>query len=254
MKFPRTFTDMDATQENRRAIGLLALDVLMIGLVALNLLLIVFDWFFEYESVQMLFAEYLPAFFAFYKPLIHENFIWIDLAFVTLFVTELGIRWVLAIWRKEYESWFIYPFAHWYDVLGCIPVGSFRFLRVLRIVSILFRLEKLGYLQLRKTALARMLNRYYGIFVEEISDRVVINVIDGVKKEMQTGTPMVDKVVHQIILPHKEALLQWLTLRIGEATALTYERHREQIRLYLAELIARSVEKTANSAQSTASR
>jgi hypothetical protein len=225
------------------ALEWLLLDLLMLVLVALNLGLILFDWFFEYENVQALFLQYLPTFYNFYEPVIHQNFIWIDLCFVGVFLTELGFRWALAIYRKEYESWFLFPFAHWYDVLGCIPIGSFRFLRILRIFSIFYRLERLEILHLRNTSLARLIGKYYGILVEEVSDRVVINILDGVKKEVNTGTPMVEKVVQNIILPHKEALLLWLNARIGEATALTYERHREQIKIYLGELIARGVEK-----------
>lgn len=60
--------------------------------------------------------------------------------FVSIFIAELLIRWMVTIHQKTYHKWFFYPVIHWFDVLGCIPVGSFRWLRLLRVFSILYRL------------------------------------------------------------------------------------------------------------------
>ncbi len=89
------------------------------------------------------------------------------------------IRWAVAIARGTYHRWFFYPFVHWYDLLGCIPVGSFRWLRILRVVSLMFRLQKMGVVDFRDTYIGRSVIKYYRILVEEVSDRVVINVLEG---------------------------------------------------------------------------
>src|SRR5690606_42147929 len=51
------------------------------------------------------------------------------LLFVSVYLTEFSIRWLVAIARRTHERWFYFPFVHWYDLLGCIPVGSFRWLQ-----------------------------------------------------------------------------------------------------------------------------
>ena len=50
----------------------------------------------------------------------------------------------MAIRKQTYPRWYFYPFLHWYDLLGCIPIGSFRMLRLLRLISLTIRLQKMG--------------------------------------------------------------------------------------------------------------
>ncbi len=155
------------------------IDLLMIALVILNLGLILFDWLFQVPPVQGFLADMTPAFHAFYRDTIHSNFLFYDLCFVAVYLTEFVIRWIVAIARSTYHRWFFYPFAHWYDLLGCIPVGSFRWLRILRVVGLVMRLQRMGIIDLSQTWLGQTILKYYGIVVEEVSDRVVINVLSG---------------------------------------------------------------------------
>ena len=57
-----------------------------------------------------------------------------DLAFVVIFLTEFCVRWVAAVVRKTYMRWYFFPFIHWYDLIGCIPLGGARIFRFLRII------------------------------------------------------------------------------------------------------------------------
>ena len=122
---------------------IILVDLFMMAVLIANLVLILFDLIFTSAWVQALISKYLPQFYQFYLTEVHQDFFAIDIWFVGIFLLELIIRWIIAIRQKTYFRWFFYPFIHWYDVLGCIPVGSFRFLRVLRIVSIVVRLQKL---------------------------------------------------------------------------------------------------------------
>ncbi|MEZ5021997.1 MAG: hypothetical protein R2728_01825 [Chitinophagales bacterium] len=79
------------------------------------------------------------------------QFLYYDLVFVGIFVLELSVRWTIAIFRNTYAKWFFYPFIHWYDVLGCIPLSSFRALRLLRVFSMFYRLNRLGIIDMRST-------------------------------------------------------------------------------------------------------
>jgi hypothetical protein len=224
-------------------LGYLLVDFAMLGLISLNLALIIFDWLFGYYLLQRLLEQQVPAFYHFYTSVIHANFIAIDLFFVGIYLTEFLIRWAIAVRYKTYDSWILYPIVHWYDLLGCIPLGSFRFLRILRVFSILHRLERLGITNISNSGLARVFKKYYKILVEEISDRVVSNVIDGIKHEIKTGGKVTDKIILDIIAPHKQEILRWATAKVSMATAKTYDMHQAAIKAYVNDLIERAIAK-----------
>ena len=53
----------------------------------------------------------------------------IDLPFLLIFTFEFNIRWLLAVRRRTYPRWFIFPIFHWYDLLGIVPLPQFRVFR-----------------------------------------------------------------------------------------------------------------------------
>ena len=218
-------------------------DIFMVLLVVVNLVWMSLDWFFVSPAVNSWLEQYASSFFHFYNDRIHHNFLLFDAVFVTVFITELIIRWAIAVRRKMYHKWFFYPFIHWYDVLGCIPLGTFRFLRLLRIISMIFRLQKLGVIDIRGTYFYKMFKTYYDIMVEEISDRVVVNVLEGVQDEIKGGTPVTDKMMTEVISPHKEVLTEWLSHRVKRVTKYNYYLHKEEIKLYLENLVKKAVAK-----------
>jgi len=139
--------------KNERGLLLLVVDLLMILLVIVNLFYIVVEWHFSFELVRNLLKTHLPAFHDWYDSTLHRNFLLYDIWFVSVFVIEFLIRWFFAIYHKRYHKWFFYPFLHWYDVLGCIPLGSFRFLRIFRVASMVLRLHKMEVIDLRQSYL-----------------------------------------------------------------------------------------------------
>ncbi len=217
-------------------------DVVMLGLVLLNLLLIVFNYTFDSQSVQNFFKEFTPNFYEFYNNYIYKDFLLIDILFVIVFIAELLVRWAIAIIRKTYYRWFFFPFVQWYDVLGCIPVSSFRFFRVLRVFAILFRLQSAGVINLENTYLFTTVKKYYQILVEEISDRVVVNVLSGAQDEVKEGNPVIEKIIGDILKPRQDTLVEWLTDRTRLVAKNTYEQRGEEIKMYLNQLIARAME------------
>lgn len=216
-------------------------DIGMLVLVAFNLLFIAFDWTFQFDKVKWALQTWLPAFHDWYAAVVHPNFLRIDLLFVAVFITELLIRWVVAIRNRSYDKWFFYPFVHWYDVLGCIPLSGFRLLRFLRIFSLTYRLQRMGAIDLTSTYLFKKVNKYINIFSEEISDRVVVNVLDGIQDEVAKGHPVSDRIIQDVLLPRKDILVEWLSQRVSGAVTITYNSHREELRRYLGDVISRSV-------------
>lgn len=216
-------------------------DFLMMILLALNLTLIIFDAVFSVGLVNHLFARFTPGFYRFYDQTIHANFLRIDMAFVVIFLAEFFLSWGVAVYRRLYFKWFFYPFAHWYDLLGCIPLDAFRFVRVFRIYSILNRLQNLGVIDLRKSYWGRLYNKYYDILMEEISDHVVVKILTGIQEEAEQEGDVTHKIVDQVLLPKRYLIIDWISHRVSY-TARTYrENYHEDIKRYVDELIGRAV-------------
>lgn len=221
----------------------LVIDFLMLGLVFINLAWLLFDTLFTSQLVRTGLEWISPAFVEFYAVQVHANFVVYDLVFVAIFLTEFVLRWIFAIRYNTYHRWFFYPFVHWYDLLGCIPVGSFRWLRLLRIISIVYRLQKYQIIDISNVYLVRFFVKYIDVLIEELSDRIVINVLSGIQDEVAVGTPVVEKIVQQVLLPNKPLLVDWITSRINDLSDSVYQPRREEIRRYVDDVIANSIAK-----------
>lgn len=229
-------------KRDKRETHLLILDMVMLVLLLLNLGLIIFDWIFLSITVQKVLSAYLPNFFAVYRDRIHADFAMIDLGFVAIFLIEFFLRWGIAIRRRTYYKWFFYPFIHWYDLIGCIPVGSLRFLRLLRIIGIIIRLQRLQIIDITRTYLYGQFNKYVNVVVEEISDRVVVNVIKDVQAEIRDGSPVTDRIIQEVVLPQKESIVLWLSHRLQHIASNAHAAYKEDFREYLHLRVKNAVE------------
>lgn len=212
---------------------LLALDILMLWLLTINLVWYFLDVLFGVALVRNALDQVMPSYSAIYARDIHPNFVLYDLGFLAVFLAEFFFRWGLAIKQRTYHRWFFFPFVHWYDVLGCIPLGGFRLLRLLRVFSIIYRLHKLGIIDFRQSALLRVGEKYYRILVEEVSDRVVINVLEGVQSEIDTGGDVSRRLVDAILRPRRDVIVPWLASRLGQGLRQSLEPRRDEIGRYV---------------------
>lgn len=230
-----------SAREGLEWIGLLW-DSLIIVLVALNLALIVFDSLFAAEVFANLVGAVSPAFRHWYAETIHAHFFTIDLYFVAVFALDVLMGWSVAIWRRTYHRWFFYPFVHFYDVLGCIPLVGFRWLRVLRVIALMVRLQRIGVIDIRDWYVYSVFYKYYSILLEEISDRVVVNVLGGVQEEVRSGGGNLSRrIVTDIVQPRKETLVTAIQTRAGHAVGDVYTANREQIQNYVSSMVDRAV-------------
>lgn len=207
-------------------------DFLMLGLLIINLAFIIWDSIYNFVAVQDLLKQYTPDLQSLYHP-IHDRFIFYDMIFVSIFLSEFFLRWGYAVKAEIYDRWYFYPFIHWYDLVGCIPVGSLRFLRVLRIISIIYRLHQYKIIDVTNTKLYRFVNFYYEAFMEELSDRIVLKVLSGVQQEVKRGSPLFDKIQQDILYPRREMLTDWISSRVAEAAQEGYVPNRGALRSYL---------------------
>ncbi|RJS92493.1 ion transporter [Salinisphaera sp. Q1T1-3] len=238
-----TPADMLDAQRSPAERVLLIWDLAIVALVCINLALIVFDLAYSLGPVADGLNAIAPNATHWYGETIHARFGQIDLFFVAVFVADVLAGWTLAIVQKRYHRWYFYPFARWYDVLGCIPVAGFRFLRVLRVISILMRLQRLSVIDIRTWWVYRQLMVYYDIVVEEISDRVVINVLSGAQEEMRSGgQTMTRRVVSDVIAPRQNQLTAAISSQLENAVVAAYQDNREQMQAYVARVVNRAVD------------
>lgn len=215
----------------------LLVDIALVALLLVNLALIVFDWLYAVDAVRGFFMQAVPAFAAWYGRVIHPRFILIDLVFVAVFLTDFLVSWVIAMVKGLYHRWFFYPFVHWYDLLGCVPLAGFRFLRLLRVITILYRLHRTGIIDFAETAPGRLLSKYYGVLLEEVSDRVIIKMLSDMQDEVNRGGPVLDQIVAEVLEPRKAELVEWMSHRVQHVAAENYERYRERLNGYIAQRV-----------------
>ena len=227
---------------DRRQSLLFAVDMVMIGLLVANLTLIVFDSMFASAWIQQALRDLSPAFYRFYNDRIHQHFFFYDLCFVAVFVTELLIRWGISIRQHRHQHWYHYPFVHWYDVLGCIPVSSLRILRFLRVFAILVRLHKLGVIDLTETGLYRFCRHYLNALIEEITDRVTVRMLTEIKLEIRRDNPLAEQIVEQVLQPNREVLVEALSHRVQQLTARAHRVYRNDIERYLRQLVGEAMD------------
>ncbi len=222
----------------------LVLDLAMLGLLVVNLAWLIVDWLYASDWFPPLVSRLLPVIGDYYAQHIDPIFWLIDLGFVTVFLGEFLLRWIVAVRRKIYDSWYHYPFLHWYEVLGCLPLAGFRALRFLRIFSMVYRLQKLGVIDLADTAPARLLGRYYGILVEEVADRVVVNVLEGVQAELRADQPVLRRIVNDVVMRRRVPLVEALGRRLELLVDEAYGDYREEVSEYVDTLITKAVDES----------
>ena len=214
----------------------------MMVLLIANLTLIIVEWLYVRDVLREWLAANLPTLEQWYGTHIHEHFYTIDLAFIAVFLVEFIVRWGLSIARREHYRWWWYPIIRWYDVLGCVPLSAMRFLRVLRVVAMVVRLQQMGVIDLRRSFVYQRGLKYYRILEEEITDRVVLRVLSGMQAEIQSGAPVLDRIVHETVLPRRPALVAWLSERIRQAAEDTYQERKTELRTYIATLVDEAVD------------
>lgn len=228
----------------RQETTLLIVDVAMLVLLMINLGWLIFDWLFTADWFSGLVEHLSPAFHDWYQTDIAPHFWRYDLIFVAIFLTEFVIRWIISIRRETYLRWYFYPFLHWYELLGCIPVLGFRVLRFLRIFSMLVRLNRLGVINLQDTAVGRFIRTYYDVAVEEISDRVVLNVLDGVQAELGSGQPLTHRIVDEVVLARRRELVEQIGVQVDDVLRRNYDLNKRAIHGYLDDRIRHAVEQS----------
>ncbi len=224
--------------------GFLVLDVFMVSLILFHLSLVFFNILFNSQIFQDLINWLSPAFFRFYSEQIHSDFLRVDLIFISVYMIDIAIRWSVAILKKTYHRWFFFPFANWYDVLGCIPIGAFHLLRLFRFFVIMRRLQRIGVLDLSDTYLYKLCRKYMQVVTEEISDRVVVQVLNGMQSEIARGTPLLHRIINEVVLTRRLEIGHWMSQRMTDLVEATFEHRRLEIKDTIENLVKEAASRT----------
>ncbi|GGW95267.1 ion transporter [Alteromonas halophila] len=219
----------------------LILDLVMLGILLLNLAWLIFDSLYATEFIFAQLATYFPGFVNAYDP-IHRNFLFVDLVFIAIFFVEFCFRWIVSVVRKEHLRWYFFPFLHWYDIVGLIPLGATRIFRFLRIFSILHRLHKFNIIDLNDTGVFRFFRFYYDVFVEELSDRIVVKVLSDAQKDISAGSPLIDDISQNVLAPRRPILTEWLAGVLNHlGQSISDDNYGESIRKHVRQSVGKAV-------------
>ncbi|GAF56268.1 LOW QUALITY PROTEIN: hypothetical protein JCM18901_1977 [Psychrobacter sp. JCM 18901] len=163
----------------------LTYDIVMIIAISIDLLLISIDAILM-SNFSSNAANWLTVSDAliWYQTTLHDPLRTAGGFFTIFLVIELLLRWAIAIKQKSLLSLVLFPFVHWYEVLGCFP--QLRALRLLRAVVIGRRLYQLGYQVLPQTWINRI-KFYIDLLLEELSDRVILTAIQNFRQELTSS-------------------------------------------------------------------
>ncbi|MCC5902779.1 MAG: ion transporter [Halomonas sp.] len=216
-------------------------DFLVLAAVIINLSLLLFDSLFLIGPLNQAVASIAPGFHDFYDATIHSRFTTIDLFFVAFFITDVLLGWAVAIVERRYHRWFFYPFVHWYDVLGCIPLSGFRWLRVLRVVSLLNRLHRLRLINVTRWSSYQFAAKYYDILLEELSDRIALRLLGNVQQQIVASDSLTERVIDRVIMPRKDQLIHEIAQRLEATVGQAYQQNRTAIMQAIDDLVSRTL-------------
>lgn len=216
-------------------------DIGMFLLIVLNLLTLLIDHLLFTNIGAFLAAhigqgQWLQNYREHIHPLVREGDEW----FTVFLIAELGLRWLVAIVFKQHQRWFFFPFIHWYEVLGCIP--GLRALRLLRAVMIGYRLYQLGYFVIPKSWIKKGVF-YYEVVLEELSDRIVVSIIDGVEKEL-SGSDTHGVLVKNLIDHHRVMLVEAMEEVLQQNLAPALAQQRQDICKGVGKIVNRAITDT----------
>jgi hypothetical protein len=190
------------------------------------------EWFFN--------TIHLPNVLEFYRSYLHPWVITTEAWFIIFLITELAVRWTIAIVNKHHARWWFFPFIHWYEILAIIP--HLRFLRLFRAGIIAYRLHELGYKVVPDNIRIKAAF-YYSVIMEELSDRVVISVIDGVRQELETSSSH-KKIIHDLVDHHRQLFTVALSSLLQESLAKTLQEQQPMITKKVGIIVNQAIEDT----------
>lgn len=219
----------------------LAYDIFMVFIIVFNLFCLGMNFFLMSNIGEWFFNTiHLSPVLEFYRTHLHPWVITTEAWFIIFLITELAVRWLLSIVQKHHARWWFFPFIHWYEILAIIP--HLRFLRLFRAGIIAYRLYELGYKVIPDNIRIKAMF-YYRVIMEELSDRVVITVIDGIRHELETSSTH-KKIIHDLVDHHRELFTITLSSMLQESLAKALQQQQPVITQKVGIIVNQAIEDT----------
>ncbi|MCU4413623.1 preprotein translocase subunit SecA [Acinetobacter sp. WU_MDCI_Axc73] len=219
----------------------LVYDIFMVFIIIFNLFCLCTN-FFLMSSIGTWFFDHihLPQVLDFYRTHLHPWVITTEAWFIGFLIIELLVRWAIAIINKHHSRWFFFPFIHWYEILAIIP--HLRFLRLFRAGIIAYRLYEMGY-QIIPESWLKQGTFYYHVVMEELSDRVVLTVIHGIKRELETSSTH-KRIIHDLVDHHRQLFAMTVAEVLQETLATELRSQQNSISKGVGQIVNQAIEDT----------
>lgn len=216
-------------------------DIFMMGIIIINLFCLLSNAILMSNFAHWLFGLLqLDTVLSFYRQELNPWVIITESWFISFLLIEFAIRWLIAIVRKHHQRWFFFPFIHWYELLAITP--QLRFLRLFRAVVIGYRLHEMGHHVIPEKYL-KIITFYYKLIMEELSDRVVMTVVDGVRYELKSSSTH-RKIIHDLIDHHRQIFAQTLAEVLQETLSTELKLQRNMISEQVGQVVNQAIEDT----------
>lgn len=216
-------------------------DIFMMFIIVFNLFCLATNAFLMSNYGHWFFNEiHLPQVLQYYRTDLHPWVIKTESWFITFLISEFLIRWFISVINKHHARWFFFPFIHWYEILAISPY--LRFLRLIRAGIIAYHFHGMGYKVIPENIMKKVMF-YYGVLMEELSDRVVITVLDGVKQELDTSSSH-KKIIHELVDHHRELFARALAEILQESLATELKAQQDNISQNVGQIVRQAIEDT----------
>lgn len=216
-------------------------DIFMVFIIVFNLFCLGMNLFLMSSLGEWLFQQiHLLSVLDFYRTHLNPWVITTEAWFIIFLIAELVVRWIFAIINKHHARWWWFPFVHFYEILAIIPY--LRFLRLFRAGIIAYRLYEMGY-QVIPEKIQRTLLFYYRVVMEELSDRVVLTVLDGLKRELQTNNSH-QQTIHNLVDHHRQLFVTTLSSLLQESLATALQQQQPAITQKVGAIVNQAIEDT----------
>ena len=82
------------------------------------------------------------------------------------------------------------------------------------------------------------------MITEEVSDRVVVQVLNGVQAEMGRGTPMLHRILDEVVLARRLEIGQWISQRMTDLVDGIFEHRRQEIYVLIHKIVQEAASRT----------
>lgn len=172
-----------------------------------------------------------------------DYFFYIDAIFVLIFLIEFMTMWIYSIKMKGSEEKILYPIYHLHDLLGCIPLNSFRVLRLFRVVVIFMRLVNEGVISkdsLIYTSIFHRINKYKEILNADTSSRISSDILTDIQQDIKNGSNK--DLLERVLKTHKKRIQSVVVENIKKIEVKIVDENRKTIVDFLSRVIEDTID------------